>query len=145
MPDKVPDIDSELHFLLLRAFHHVNQTVVARTRALGLLPGQPKILEYLAENDGCRARDICSGCCQDKSTMTSLLARMEREGIVRREEDPGDRRASRVFLTEKGHDLAMEVKRVVWVVDDEACQGLDAAKLASALDVLRTLSERSFS
>lgn len=145
MTNRVPDIDSELHFLLLRAFHHVNQTVVARTRALGLLPGQPKILEYLAENDGCRARDICDGCCQDKSTMTSLLARMERDGVVRREEDPGDRRASRVFLTAKGRGLAMEVKRIVWAVDDETCRGLGAAEIAGALDVLRKLSERSFS
>ena len=52
-------LDQELHFLLLRAFHHSNRLITQQIAVLGLYPGQPKILEYLLEHDGCIARDIC--------------------------------------------------------------------------------------
>ena len=40
-------LEEELHYLLMRAFHVSNREVVARVRQDGLLPGQPKVLEYL--------------------------------------------------------------------------------------------------
>ena len=77
-------LDDEVHFLLMRAFNSSNRAVVERTGAMGLLPGQPKVLEYLSEHDGSRATDICAGCVLDKSTMTSLLSRMETAGLIER-------------------------------------------------------------
>lgn len=90
-------LNEELHVLLLRAFHHCNKRIVQRTSRLPLLPGQPKILEYVEENNGCIAKDICRGCVLDKSTMTSLLTRMEREGLLVKSGSPADRRAYHIF------------------------------------------------
>ena len=44
-------LDQELHFLLLRAFHHSNRLITQQIAVLGLYPGQPKILEYLLEHE----------------------------------------------------------------------------------------------
>ena len=43
--------------------------------------------------------------------MTNLLHRMERSGLVRREKDEADVRATRVYLTEKGK-TALEKARL---------------------------------
>ena len=68
-------LEEELHYLLMLAFHCSNREVVARVRKNGLLPGQPKLLEYLHGHDGCTQKQLGEGCALDKSTVTSLLAR----------------------------------------------------------------------
>ena len=44
----------------------------------------------------------------DKSSMTGLVDRAERRGLVRRAPAPHDKRAVRVSLTEQGQELARE-------------------------------------
>ena len=103
-------LDNELHFLLLRAFNHSNRRIDAAIRAMGLLPGQPKIIECLAGRDGRTATDICDECILDKSTMTGLLKRMEDHGLVGREISETNRRSyHRVFLTALGRSYEARI------------------------------------
>ena len=69
----------ELHRLLLLAFHRSNRAIVTETSRFALLPGQPKILDFLWDREGCTQREIGQGCALDKSTVTGLLARMEEQ------------------------------------------------------------------
>jgi MarR family transcriptional regulator, temperature-dependent positive regulator of motility len=50
----------------------------------------------------------------DKSTVVALVDRLERRGLLRRAEDPGDRRRRRLFLTDAGEDF---VRAAIPVVD----------------------------
>ena len=74
------------------------------------MPGQPKILEFLYENDGCTQKEIGRGCLLDKSTVTSLLSRMEACELVTKETDGEDRRSVCIRLTEKGVEMAEKVR-----------------------------------
>ncbi|WP_165776769.1 MarR family winged helix-turn-helix transcriptional regulator [Bifidobacterium simiarum] len=118
-------LDDELHFLLLRAFNHSNRRIDAAIRAIGLLPGQPKIIECLSERDGRTAKEICAECILDKSTMTGLLRRMEQRGLVRRRVSETDRRSYRVFLTESGRDYAARIAAIMHDADETAMRGMD--------------------
>ncbi|QIS20337.1 MarR family winged helix-turn-helix transcriptional regulator [Nocardia terpenica] len=62
-----------------------------------------------------------------KSSLTGMIDRTERNGLVRREPDPRDARAVRVALTAKGRALAEEFYA-------ETCRRIDrlAAHLAPA-------------
>lgn len=133
-------MDQELHFLLLRAFHHSNRRVQQGAAEMGLYPGQPKILEYLLEHDGCIARDICRGCVLDKSTMTSLLGRMEKQGLIDRTESSGDKRAVHVYMTEKGRKYAAGIKTFCQAVDETALQGVSQADREVLLRTLEQIS-----
>ena len=129
-------LDDEVHFLLMRAFNSSNRAVVERTGAMGLLPGQPKVLEYLSEHDGSRATDICAGCVLDKSTMTSLLSRMETAGLIERPRSETDGRASMVWLTAHGAEIARLMRESIAGVDDAAMEALgkeDYRRLAALL------------
>ena len=59
-----------LHFLLMKCFYHNNRMIVQRIQGTGLLPGQPKILECLWEQDGVTPKEIGRSCGLDKSTIT---------------------------------------------------------------------------
>lgn len=94
-----------LHFMLMKCFHHSNKAIVKRNTALSLLPGQGKILECLIEEDGLSPKELGIRCVIDKSTITSLLGKMEKQGFIKRTDDPEDKRAVNIWLTEAGRVL----------------------------------------
>jgi DNA-binding MarR family transcriptional regulator len=79
-------------------------------------------------------------------TMTTLVARLEKRGLVARGDDPEDARAVRVAVTDQGLER-LEARRVARVaVLDERLRALDAAErevLVAALPVLDKLTEGS--
>jgi DNA-binding MarR family transcriptional regulator len=66
----------------------------------------------------------------DKSSMTGLVARAEKRGLLRRAPNPGDGRAVDVFITPAGADLADRVRGDV------------AAALSPMTDELTTAERR---
>lgn len=67
-----------------------------------LSKGQPKILEYLYENDGEVQKDIAKSCFIEQATVTSIFTRMEKNELIIRKVNPDNRRFQFVYLTEKG-------------------------------------------
>ena len=128
-----------LHYLLMKSHAVFSRRVLSEAGKIGLTAGQPKILEYVEENNGCIAKDICRGCVLDKSTMTSLLTRMEREGLLVKSGSPADRRAYHIFLTPKGEQAAREVKRIFSETDEKAFQGISASERAGFLSTLNKI------
>lgn len=117
-----------IHHLLLMAFNHSNRAMTSRTRAFGLMPGQPKVLEHLAEHEGCLQRDIARACVMDRATVTGVLARMEESGLVERRPKQGDRRALEVRLSNGGWEAAERVACCGAEVDEIACAGMSVAE-----------------
>ena len=133
-------LEEELHFQLLRSFHFSNRAIVAQTSQLKLMPGQPKILLYLLEHDGAMAKEITEGCVLDKSTVTSLLARMAQQALIVRRPHARDRRAAMICLTEKGRRLAEEVHVICQRSDERALRGIDAQERQTLVRLLRQVS-----
>lgn len=115
-----------IHHLLLVAFNRSNHAMVSRTREFGLMPGQPKVLEHLAEHEGCLQRDIARACAMDRATVTGVLGRMEDAGLIVRTPKEGDRRALEVRLTDAGWEAAEHVACCGAEVDAIACTDMDA-------------------
>ncbi len=136
----MPVTNDELHFLLLKAHNVSTRQIMAQTTQLGLTPGQPKVLEYLLEHDGACARAICQEFAIDKSTMASILPRMEKAGLVRREASETDRRTSLIWLTEKGRRLALVTKQVILSTDAYLTRGVSPQDLEACERVLALIS-----
>ena len=130
-----------VNWRLMIAFNQSNRAINRRTRAAGLTPGQPKILQYLTGNAGCTQKAIGDGCAIDKSTVTGLLARMEADGLIRREPCAGSRRELRVFLTDAGREGARRVLANSDDVDEVALADLSAAERAELADMLDRLAQ----
>lgn len=113
-------IDDELHYLLLIGFNYSSHMITSEALKIGLMPGQPKILEFLLEHNGTTQKKIGLGCILDKSTVTSLLSRMFKQQQIVRKCDAQDRRIMHIFLTDKGRQLAISVKAICEKVDEKA-------------------------
>jgi MarR family transcriptional regulator, organic hydroperoxide resistance regulator len=77
----------------------------------------------------------CAGL--EPSTMTGLIDRMERDGLVLREDDPDDRRAQIIRLTDAGSGARKEVHAAMDAALLEAFGGIGSGALEELKVVLR--------
>jgi DNA-binding MarR family transcriptional regulator len=81
------------------------QGLHARIRPLGLAPAQFLVLSALWDEDGLTQAQLVERLDVEQATMANTLARMARDGLVRRTPHPEDRRARRVWLTGRARAL----------------------------------------
>ena len=78
-------------------------------------------------------------CALDKSTITSLLAKMERQELVRRVTQDSDRRSVRIYLTDLGREKAYQVIEIFHDVDEMALQGLSQEERGALIQSLQSV------
>ena len=61
---------------------------------------------YLAGPGGIRMKDLATNATLSTSGLTSLVDRLEKQGLLERRPDPDDRRATRIVLTDAGFEPA---------------------------------------
>jgi DNA-binding MarR family transcriptional regulator len=74
--------------------------------------GQFPFLMALYHSDGITQETLARERRFDKATITRAITRLEEEGYVRRVRDEDDRRAYRLFLTEKGRALEPAMRAI---------------------------------
>ena len=83
--------------LAARGFARLSE---ARLRPLGFGVGQLPVLVALRNGRAGTQRDLARFARIEQPPMAQMLARMERDGLIRRASDPADRRSHRITLTE---------------------------------------------
>ena len=107
-------MNKKFHKLLIGTHNSHYKMSISQFSALGLSPGQPKILEMLKQLEGCTQKELAKACDVEPATITSILPNMEKSDLIKREAivyDAG-KRAFRVSLTEKGKAMEGEVTRI---------------------------------
>jgi len=69
-------------------------------------------LFHLYHRDGITESELTRHMLVDKATTTRAVAKLEKEGYIRKEADMIDRRACRIFLTDKALSFEPELKEV---------------------------------
>jgi DNA-binding MarR family transcriptional regulator len=111
---------------LVRSAFLVNAVYAESGREHGLTPQQGQLLCVLmAQSYGMSELGATLGLA--KSSLTGLVDRTERNGLVRREPDPQDSRAVRVALTPAGSRLAAEFYAETCRRIDRLADGLSPA------------------
>ncbi len=134
-------MNESLHHLLMTDHLLFQKALLAGIRETGLTLGQPKVLDYLLTHDGAIQREIAEACHIEPATITSLLAGMEKKGLIVRQNQPGNRRSLFVYLTENGKKMAMEVDRAFQCIEKQALTGFDQEEAAALADFLARVNE----
>jgi DNA-binding MarR family transcriptional regulator len=105
---------------------------------------QGRILFVLWQNDDLPISEVGSKTSLSKSTLTSMLDRMEQQGHIKRNYDPHDRRLIRITLTQKAKALHQQYIEVSAEMNHIFYQGFSDEKvvvfekiLAEILDNLK--------
>lgn len=112
------------HHKLMKTYFALHKDVMKECKSLGLSSGQPKILEYLLENDGVCQKEIAMHCEIEKATVGTILDGMEQSGLIKRARKEGDRRSLFVFLTDLGREKANSVSKIFEKVEKKAFKSL---------------------
>ncbi|MEX2225361.1 MAG: MarR family transcriptional regulator [Dehalococcoidia bacterium] len=78
----------------------------------GLTIPQMRLLWALRDEDGLPVGALADHLAVNPSTITGHVDRLVRMGLVRREEDPADRRIVRNYLTEQGATTVGTLRRI---------------------------------
>jgi DNA-binding MarR family transcriptional regulator len=101
-------VDDHLPSLLARAAHAVSAELHDRLRRRGVPVPVWRVLATLSDGPE-TVTALAEDCLLQQPTMTKLLDRMERDGLVRREQDGRDRRLVRIHLTPRGQAIFGEL------------------------------------
>lgn len=92
--------------------------------ALGLHVGQEMVLLQLWAQDGLTPSQLAERLAVEPPTVTKMVQRMTKAGLVERRSAPEDARSSRIHLTGKGRALQAGVLRAWNEVEERTMAGL---------------------
>ena len=113
-----------MHYLLMKTQTSLNRWILSQATALGLSPGQPKVLECLMQCGQSNQKAIARYCEIEPATVGSILSRMERDGLIQRQQRDGNRRSLYVSLTGRGEQLGRQMQNIFAEADQRAMAGL---------------------
>ncbi|MBW2276858.1 MAG: MarR family transcriptional regulator [Deltaproteobacteria bacterium] len=115
--DRIPAVLTECPYYLISRTSLLGTSALKRElRAAGVEHVRPAylgVLMSLWREDGLIVVELGRRVGLEPSTMTGLLDRMGRDGLLERSPDPTDRRVQRIHLTESGRAVERPVTEVV--------------------------------
>jgi MarR family transcriptional regulator for hemolysin len=85
-------------------------------------------------------RDLARAARVEQPSMAQILARMERDGLIRRTPMPGDGRSQLVSLTKAAIARLPAARKALHRNQDRALAGFSTAEVAALLSLLRRLN-----
>lgn len=109
----------------------------------GVGRGQVPYLMLLYHNDGVSQDFLAKNLVMDKSTAARALQKLESAGLIRREQNPADKRENLVYLTEAGKEIHPYVKSLnaQWI--DYLAAEIEEKQLKTLADMLEKMAHRA--
>jgi DNA-binding MarR family transcriptional regulator len=111
----VPDLKDDPYLKVLRplveAYLAFSRLDNRHIRSLHLTPSQFDVIVTLGDTPGLTCSQLSSQTLVTKGTLTGVLDRLVKKGLLRRESVTGDRRRTKIRLTDKGRTLFQAVFR----------------------------------
>jgi DNA-binding MarR family transcriptional regulator len=139
-------LDQQLCFALYNASRAIVRAYAPLLEPLGLTYPQYLVLLVLWDEDGLPVNQLGERLGLDSGTLTPLLKRLEKSGVVARRRDRGDQRVVHIHLTADGKALRAKAKRVP--IEAACAAGFDVtserslARLVTLREELHSLTSR---
>lgn len=134
-------LDRQVCFAVVAASRSVVGVYRPILEPLGLTHPQYLVMLALWESSPMRVKDLGDRLLLDPATLSPLLKRLEKQGLVVRRRDPDDERALALELTPAGVELRRRAERVPGLVVERL--GLTIDELEGIRDAVTTLLESS--
>jgi len=106
--------------------------------------GQYVFLLALYKKDGISQEEISDHLKIDKATTAKAIRRLEKEGYIKRDINSEDRRAFKVFLTQKAFDIKPEIYSILRNWSDALSGGFSEDEKKLVLELLGRMAKNAF-
>jgi len=118
---------SHLAFLIHDVAKRLRLEFGRRAAHFDLTPAQARCLVFLEFRPGASLKALAAALEVQSMSVLRVVDGLEERRMLRRETDPEDRRALRIFLTKAGEAGAARVWRALDEIIADACSGMSAA------------------
>ena len=125
------------HFV--RIVNGLNIQLAEKIRPLNISVSQFRVLQILYERDGLIISELRDQCVTTQPVFSRVLQQTERRKLVKRVPDETDKRAYRVWITQRGvatYEHAVPFARKIL---DDMCSELDPADAKRLIDVVAAI------
>lgn len=125
---------------LLSQVSQVFRTVSdAYTEEVDIPRGQAALLCVVAKQDGLTQSEIAEALSVQGATVSSMLGRLEKAGMVIRRRDPEDNRLVRVYLTDAGLQKERAINAQFGALQEQIFKGISDAERGLLREWLRRI------
>ncbi len=134
-------LNLKLFLILNRCGLSVNKNIYPIFKKENITEAQFYVLELLYHKGDMKIKEIVEKTFSSGGTMTVIIDNLEKEELILRKQDPRDKRASLISITEKGYSVVEKVfnnhiknlDKVLGVLEDKEKENL--------IDLLRKLGK----
>jgi DNA-binding MarR family transcriptional regulator len=121
------------------ALRNVDQIFRRAVRPLNITVIEWYILRALYEQDGQHASELARAVGRAATSFTPNLDKLEENGLIERRPDSSDRRAVRIYLTEKAQGQRETVQQIAAEIDRQVSGMFSEYDYEKFLDILSAL------
>jgi len=107
-----------------------------KAHKMGLTFEMLQVMGCLWKKDGVNQQEITNITVKDKASMTYLIDNLTKRNLVKRQEDPNDRRNKLILLTEQGKQLKSKIQPFIDEMYQVAGKSIEIALLNDCMEVL---------
>ena len=134
MERRVGTVLAQVARLMRRAFDE-------RAREIGVTRPQWLVLSVLQRHEGIKQGGLAEILEVEPITAGRMIGRMQEAGLVERREDSADRRARRLYLTDRGRAIIERLQPLAVETSDEALKGVSAQDKKQLSRILEMMLE----
>lgn len=125
----------------IRLMHRYTSVNYKRFLGIGIHPGQLAFVKAISEHEGISQRELAEGLHVKAPTVAVAVRRLEKAEIICRRPGPKDQRISRLYLSERGREIADETIRCLEQNEQVITSGFSDEELEQLRDFFRRMSE----
>ncbi len=133
-----------INFLLSTAQHNVFQYLSVKLSSLGITPSQYSVLSCLWGRSHATPKQLAEILGIETSTVSGLLDRLQKNGLIDRIVNSEDRREVQVIATQKGRDLEKPVTVIIDDMNKEVLKTFTQDEIDKLKSMLRIIAAEKF-
>lgn len=131
--------DCNIGFMLQDVARLMRREFNRRVQELGLTQAQWRALSLMGRKPGMRQRDLAEILEMQPISVARLLDRLQAAGWVERKADPEDRRAARLYLTDRAEPILSKLRQHGADTRAVALANVSEDERKSLLDILQRM------
>lgn len=134
------DIEKSIGFLLAKSYQRAFAIMKEEIDRYDLTPPQFGLLAFLWKEDGLTQVELAERGQIDRTTLGGLVDRLVKIGFVERKVHPTDRRAYKIYLTDSGKNIQLQLSECGYNALKKLTNGLnedEISELRRMLEIIR--------
>lgn len=131
--------ENSIAFLINKALVRLKRQLLANIKDYDITTEQWSVLARLWAEDGISQTCISHRTNKDLPTITRIVNKLDKKGLIQKKSDPTDSRTTLVFLTEKGKNLQNYIDPISNLIETKLLEGLKTDEIEELKRLLKII------